>query len=158
MRKLRQMIQTAIGALVLFAAAFATSGPVMAAGCSGTGCNGKDPIAMGCADSRAYDVYTREINYGGTNLSATMRVILRYSPTCGTNWAKVEVTRSNPSNYSFQIALTLQDSGYNTVSGTSHGTVGRSGYGNMYYAPTTPMRACGVLSTFGGGYQCTNAG
>jgi hypothetical protein len=155
---IRQFVKSWIAGSILAAAIFVAPGQVIAAGCSGSGCNGKDPGAAGCSGANSYTVYYSDVNYGGGNLSARMRVSLRYSPTCGTNWAKVDVIQSNPANYSFQISLTLKDVNYNTIPGTSYGTVGRSAYGNMYYAPTTPVRACGALDFFGGGYQCTSAG
>src|SRR5438876_9566962 len=49
--------------------------------CSGRGCDGQDPITTGC-DYDAYTVTSQDIN--GLGL-----VELRYSPTCGTNWARV---------------------------------------------------------------------
>lgn len=47
----------------------------------GGGCDGQDPVATGC-DYDAYTVTSQDIN--GLGL-----VELRYSPTCGTNWARV---------------------------------------------------------------------
>jgi hypothetical protein len=79
-----------------------------------------------------------------------MRIYLRYSPACGTNWAKAEITSSNPSNYSFQMVVRLVDSNYNYLNGTQYGLVGRTLYGNMYYAPNLPVRACASNDTFGG--------
>src|SRR5689334_13029472 len=48
--------------------------------CSGNGCNGKDPIATGCAVG-AYTVQT--------GVLPDFFVQLRYSPHCGTNWGRV---------------------------------------------------------------------
>ncbi len=44
------------------------------------GCDGQDPIATGC-DYDAYTVTSVDLGIG--------LVELRYSPTCGTNWARV---------------------------------------------------------------------
>jgi len=156
--KLTQRGTAGLAALSIVIALLAMGHPAYAAGCSGGGCNGKDAGAMGCAGGSTYTVYTRDVDYRSGNLSATMRVFLRYSPACGTNWARVDVVASSPSNYAFQISLTLKDQNYNTIGGTSYGAVGRSAYGHMYYAPSQPVRACGTLDTFSGGYQCTAAG
>src|SRR5579859_4636565 len=51
--------------------------------CYGSGCNGKDPNAMGCShDARNLDEFT----YRG---SQGPRVVLRYSPGCGAMWARL---------------------------------------------------------------------
>ncbi len=157
MPRVRQ-VRTMIGTLIIAAGVLAAPASVLAAGCSKAGCNGKDPAAMGCAGNDSKVVARRDINYGSRNLSATIMVSLRYSPACDTKWAKVEITGSNPRNKPFQISLILKDEGYRSIYETSHVRVGGSAYGNMYYAPTTRLRACGALDLFGGGYQCTSAG
>ncbi|TMF45805.1 MAG: DUF2690 domain-containing protein [Chloroflexi bacterium] len=58
--------------------------------CSGDGCNGLDPEQAGCAA----DAYTVKVS-GGKVSFRTGYVELRYSPTCGTNWARVISTVGN---------------------------------------------------------------
>ena len=58
-----------------------------AAGCYGTGCNGRDPIEMGCH----YDAYTVSSTPITTqNGTVVGRVELRWSPRCQANWARAE--------------------------------------------------------------------
>lgn len=63
----------AIGVLV-------PAGPAAAAGCSGSGCTGKNPQVQGCSPS-AYNL--DEFSYVG------IRFELRYSPVCGAAWTRV---------------------------------------------------------------------
>jgi Protein of unknown function (DUF2690) len=54
--------------------------------CQGDGCDGLDPLATGC-NNGAYTARTTVIqNEQGNNIG---EVDLRFSPTCGTNWARV---------------------------------------------------------------------
>jgi hypothetical protein len=65
-------------ALALFAS------PAQAVTCYGDYCSGKDPVATGCsADART--VASNVTVYGG----AYRYVQLRWSPTCKTNWTRV---------------------------------------------------------------------
>jgi hypothetical protein len=153
----------AVAALTLLLTTTATAmsaQPALAASCSGTGCNGQDPGATGCADSNTTNARTLTVHYyASANFWADMTVYLRWSPTCGTNWAKAVVTSSNPSNWGYQMAVELKDQYYNYVDGTYTGLANtRAIYGDMHYAPTTPMRACAVIDNFSGGWQCTAAG
>jgi hypothetical protein len=50
--------------------------------CDGAGCNGQDPIAAGCAGD-AYDVP------GSAHTSPEGTEVLRYSPSCHANWARI---------------------------------------------------------------------
>ena len=54
--------------------------------CGGDGCDGLDPIATGCVN----DAYTARVAYIQDPQGNTIgEVDLRFSPTCGTNWARV---------------------------------------------------------------------
>jgi hypothetical protein len=159
-----KLMATSVAVAMLFAAGFtlSTGEPAFAAGCSNTGCNGQDPSGTSCADSSSYNVYTRNVSYyASANYWANMTIYLRYSRTCGTNWAKAVVTGSNPSSQAYQMQVELQDNTYNYVDGTYTILANtRSVYGNMHYAPTTPMRACAAIddANFPNGYYCTAAG
>jgi hypothetical protein len=60
-----------------------TSSPAYAStGCYGSGCNGKDPQAMGCSA----DAFT-----GASATSPDGRIVqLRYSPACGAAWGRLQ--------------------------------------------------------------------
>jgi len=152
--------------ILMLAAAFSAIAvaptPAAAVGCSGTGCNGQDPGTTGCS-SGSYTVYSVSKQfYASGNFWATLRVDLRWSPTCKTNWARGVITSSNPSNSSFQIQVYLQQvaagGGYGTLWDTEYTGIGRQVYGDMWYAPTQPLRACGHVNNFSGPSVCTALG
>ncbi|WP_328618098.1 YjfA family protein [Amycolatopsis sp. NBC_00355] len=89
-----------------------------------------DPIQTGCA-SDAYTVSTQPIkNSGGGTVG---QVQLRYSPRCGTNWAK---TVSNIGTaYVQAIVASPSDS-------ASYSATSTSVYTDMVYAPTAPTPCC----------------
>jgi hypothetical protein len=60
--------------------------PAEAATCSGSSCNGQDPVATGCS-SDAYGVKSREFVDETSMILGTIYVL--YSPTCQTVWAEV---------------------------------------------------------------------
>jgi hypothetical protein len=151
-------------ALTLTVAVVALAGQLVfapdrvAAACSGTSCNGQDPGAAGCT-SGAYTVYSASKQfYSSANFWATVRVELRWSPTCKTNWAKATITSSNPSAYSFQIQVLLKDANSNTLWHTEYTGIGRAVYGDMHYAPTQRVKACAHINNFSGPFVCTSLG
>jgi Protein of unknown function (DUF2690) len=93
-RCIRTFIATAVTAsfmvlLGFFGAHSAAAAPL----CSGYGCDGRDPVQMGC-DA---DAYTAATGYAYRSGQATLGyngiiIDLRYSPTCGTNWTRVRFT------------------------------------------------------------------
>ncbi|NJO81708.1 MAG: DUF2690 domain-containing protein [Blastochloris sp.] len=107
---------------------------IQAAGCSGMGCNGKDPIAMGCAND-AYTVTSAEITSNGSTIG---RVDLRWSPSCQTNWSRV-VSYVGGTN----MFVMLTDCAGNELSGTYYQAYGTSVYGDMRY--NTTVRALGAF-------------
>lgn len=141
--------------------------PVAAASCSNTGCNGKDPYATSCQDSRSYTVYYRDMTFSGHPnnwpFELTARVELRYSPTCGTNWAKAKIIRYSTSNAPY-MEVELRYSNGTTIKGadwtTNYHVVGWEVYGDMFYAPNTPVMACVRLGYAGelSSWSCTAAG
>jgi hypothetical protein len=83
----------------------------------------------------------------------SLRLEMRWSPSCQTNWAKATVTGG--SSPSYNMAVSLQDTGGNNLPGTMWGVYGRAVYANMWYAPNQPLKACVWISGFGS--DCTNA-
>lgn len=71
------LLRTTAVCLTLWIAATAPA----AAACTGNGCDGKDPNAEGCAA----DAYTVDVKILPNQQKW---VELRYSPRCGTNWAR----------------------------------------------------------------------
>ncbi len=102
--------------------------------CSGNGCNGKDPVATGCA-SGAYTVQTA--------VFSNSNVELRYSPTCKTNWGLVT---SKVSATVLVIRIQRIDGLTYTFSGGNF-TSARSA---MVYAPVLKARACGGVKVIRG--------
>lgn len=110
--------------------------PARAAGCSGTGCNGKDPIAMGCSND-AYTVTSADIKNGSGQTIG--RVDLRWSPSCQTNWGRV-VSYVGSAN----LFVMLTDCSRNEISGTYYQLAGTTSvYGDMRY--NTTVRAKGAF-------------
>lgn len=106
----------------LFAATTAVTGgltllasPAEAAGCKGSGCRGRDPMAAGCADSKTRTLKASE--YKAEN-SASYRMEIRYSPTCQAAWARL----IRYSGHDIGFALSAWNPGKQSV-----GVSGRSG-------------------------------
>ena len=82
-------------AIVLGFALAATLGPLGIAGaaptvgCRGSGCNGKSPVAMGCAaDAASINKVVDEDRASGGTFGRQV-VTLRYSRRCNASWARV---------------------------------------------------------------------
>ena len=99
--------------------------------CSGNGCNGKDPIATGCA-AGAYTVQT--------GVLLDFLVQLRYSPRCGTNWGRV-ISRIG-SAHLFATVQRIDGLSYTRSFGFSTLV-----FSQMVYAPTVKARACGRIGS-----------
>lgn len=114
-----------------------------AAGCSGTGCDGRDPIQAGCAS----DAYTAISDYIYNSVgNAVARVDLRYSPSCGTNWART-VSLIGPQHIDAvvtrnDIALHYDEYLYNVT----------NVYTDMIYAPSPICAQAGGEIELGGTY------
>jgi hypothetical protein len=108
--------------------------------CSGNGCNGLDPEQTGCAA----DAYTVKVS-GGTVSFRTGYVELRYSPTCGTNWARVISTVGN-----VQLTASIR----RTNDGLFYFAVGSGTrlWSPMVYAPNVKAKGCGSAINYG---DCT---
>jgi hypothetical protein len=114
-------------AVLTLAAVFtvAPARPAQAVSCYGDYCSGKDPQASGCsADARMVAV---EGVYGTGGESW---VELRWSPTCKTNWARV--------NFAATSVKAVQSTGYTQ---TYSGTNGSYWWSAMIYSPTLCVKA-----------------
>jgi Protein of unknown function (DUF2690) len=101
---------------------------VQAAGCYGAGCDGKDPVAMGCASSA---ITAKSNRYKGP--FDDLIVDLRWSGVCGTNWTRIRWESTfyikdlpSPSAYSVSVIRTTVD----PASATRY--IGNDG---IYYTP-----------------------
>ncbi len=114
-RRSRKAVTVAVMTIALSAGAVLSAVPASA--------SVGDPIQTGCA-SDAYTVSTQPIKNGGGTVG---QVQLRYSPRCGTNWAK---TVSNIGTaYVQAIVASPSDS-------ASYSATSTSVYTDMVYAPT----------------------
>jgi hypothetical protein len=94
--------------------------PAFAVGCSGDYCSGQDPLSTGCS-ADAYTVHTASVY--GTYGARTVEI--RWSPTCKTNWARVNWVTTN--------VKAVQQTGYTQGYSSNNGTVAWS---KMIYSPT----------------------
>ena len=102
--------------------------------CSGTGCNGQNPVTTGC-DAGAYTVQTA--------VFSNSYVELRYSPTCGTNWART-TSKVGPAN------LVARAQRIDGLTYTFSGGKFNYAFSAMVYAPTVQARACGGVNGISG--------
>jgi hypothetical protein len=115
--------RTARRACVSATALIAVIGGGLAVSAGTAGASAGDPIATGCA-SDAYTVATKPITNGAG--AVVRQTQLRYSPHCGTNWAKAV---SNVGNAWLQaIVASPTDS-------ASYSATSTSVYTDMVYAP-----------------------
>ena len=107
-------------------------------GCSGFGCDGKDPKQMGCAaDVRRVAlsyIYDRDFGY------KIGIVELQWSPTCGTNWAKITRYDGKKDGIAWEV---IRKNPYKKIENTITGYT--QIYSNMLYARGIPARACGDI-------------
>lgn len=117
---------------------------VSAASCSGSGCNGLDPQATGCATG-AITVETKTITQNGSSI----KVELRWSSTCQTNWSRVTNTSSGSRYMKAYMNQQWVGEIYPAYGSGSNGAVI---WTPMKYAPTGQIyiSACGFLSTVQG--------
>ena len=96
LRKLTMLMTTVA---LIFGGALATASPASAVTCYGDYCSGKQPDQTGCA---AGAVTVDAVDFRGGRLE------LRWSPTCKTNWARLQVY---PGGFAYTLAA-VQDTGY----------------------------------------------
>lgn len=112
------------------------------ASCSGYGCDNKDPNATGCADGSQYTVVSGNVALGGVTFAT---INLRYSPTCGTNWAQITNNRTGE----YAVIRVCRDEGdlHCSDSYTSNGV---SAWSNQMYAYNITATAYATLYLDGG--------
>lgn len=142
-RKIGMLMATlaAAGLLTAVAPAYHASASVT---CSGTGCNGLDPIQTGCGGFWDYPDDSQRVSdlealYNLNTGNVVGHVWLDYSAACNTNWIEGEFNDRNPNDGSW-----VESGVYGT---TSHGTygdgpvpftyygTGEAFWGNMIYSP-----------------------
>ena len=129
----------AICALTIVSAVpiFGFAGSAVAAGCSGSGCNGKSPVAMGCgADAvTVNDVVDEDHASGGT--FGRQVVELRYSRRCNASWSRVTASAGGTAHVTSSVAYM---GGYKTSTQRT-----RSGAGSVF----SKMRAGSAINSCG---------
>ncbi|MFI9642134.1 DUF2690 domain-containing protein [Micromonospora sp. NPDC051925] len=127
----------AVAAGALVAASLLVASPASAVGCTTTGCDGTDPSNTGCsADARNATNQPAYIVKGATTLAV---VELRYSPTCGTNWGRIN-NRVSPSSVK---VTAYRDSPRKTT--PWYGGTGTQYYGDQLYGDTSTICAVGEV-------------
>ena len=99
--------------------------PAFAVSCYGDYCSGQDPLSTGCS-ADAYTVHTASVY--GTNGASTVEI--RWSPTCKTNWARVNWVTTN--------VKAVQQTGYTQGYSSNNGT---TAWSKMIYSPTLCVKA-----------------
>jgi hypothetical protein len=111
-----------------FVSAMAFMTPTAAAvSCSGTGCDGGDPVNSGCGNS---SVTSQHISTPKGDF------YLKYSTVCKTNWVLVPNYAGGSSRPDNKLQLYVEDAGRKGVSFWAPSTPGTH-YGNMVYSPGT---------------------
>lgn len=106
--------------------------------CSGTACNGKDPASTGCAN----DGITAAVAYATQN-NVQVKVELRWSPSCKTNWARVSDNSGKNIAYYYKAWLMNQSGAELAVKSGGKTT---SAWSNMWY--NTTVKGCGFMSAY----------
>jgi hypothetical protein len=114
----------------------------MAASCSGYGCDNKDPNATGCADRWTSTAMVGNVALGGVTFAT---INLRYSPTCGTNWAQITNNRTGD----YAVIRVCRDQGDLRCS-DSFTSNGVSAWSNQMYAYNITATAYATLYLDGG--------
>lgn len=113
------------------------AGRASAAGCSGSGCNGKSPAAMGCrADAVTVNNVVDEDHASGGTFGRQV-VELRYSRHCNASWSRVTATAGGTAHVTSSVAYM---GGYKTTTQRS-----RTGSGSVY----SKMRAGSAINSCG---------
>ncbi len=139
---LKRILILAVAVLFLIASlGLVSPATVNAATCSGSGCNGKDPVVTGCTASAylAKQFPIRRVSDGTVVSGVYLQVY--YSNTCGTNWVRV-----NKNPYCGKVVKVIDVAkvdGYHEVETDT--TCGAS-YSMQVYAPgSTPVQVYAKL-------------
>jgi hypothetical protein len=109
----------------------AAPSPALAATCSSYNCDGKDPVVTGCS-SGSYTVTTAPVTWSGRRYDT---VELRWSPTCQTNWARVNIDAGGNNPEHLQRSANVYRQSPYAVNRFDYYSNGTPVYGNMLYAP-----------------------
>jgi hypothetical protein len=113
--------------------------------CWGDYCSGKWPDATGCATG-AVTTSARDFRGG--------RLELRWSPTCKTNWARLQIY---PGGFAYTLSA-VQDTGYTQSVQWPAGTPSPGTYWTpMIYSPVRLVQARATVSCFGI-FDCATSG
>jgi hypothetical protein len=119
--------------------------PTFAASCKASpskpSCDFKEPYAESCV----YDsIYGNAFDVETVYLGSYTYLVLRYSPSCRTNWARLYTS----DGVARQVAFRVQREDDHTASGWNK--IIAEGYTFMLYAPTGIIRAraCGQVAPF----------
>jgi hypothetical protein len=99
---------------------------------SGTGYDGTDPASTGCANGSTL-IYSQDLHINGNGAKVGVMEV-RYSPTCGTNWVRVQNLGTTDAVSKKYILREAQGSLPRFEQGIPDTYVGWS-YGNQVYAP-----------------------
>jgi hypothetical protein len=143
----------AVALLTAILMSVSSSGTSLAVSCSGSGCNGKNPVTTGC-NQNAYLAahYPFYDNYGiilspFSNKSPYMNVY--YSRSCGTNW--VQVTSNPYGGTTYKEIQVLKSNGGSGFLETENDKGYGSSYSMMVYAPgSTAIRVWSKLTNTSG--------
>jgi hypothetical protein len=145
-RNRTQRLRRGLLAFVTAAAAFAGIGmgtvsfasPASASvSCYGDYCSGQDPMATGCANDAVTFSYA---TFAGGRLD------LRWSPTCKTEWARLQIY---PGGFAYVLSA-VQDTGYTQSKQWAAGTPGPGTYWtNMIYSPVHKVQARVTAGCYG---------
>lgn len=127
--------------------------------CHGDYCSGMDPVASGCAEgAKTLDSHVQGLG-GGI-------VELRYSPKCGTNWAR---WTAYPTGWCMNCGIVglraVQDTGYTQSIDLTNKMIkdGESVWSPMIYSPVKKVKAeiiniCGDAGIVAAAFDCAMNG
>ena len=150
---LRRLLLASGLAAIPMVVGFASS--ASAVGCHGAGCNGKSPVAMGCAaDAMSINHVTTEDHASGGTFGRQV-VTLRYSRHCNASWSRVTATAGGTATVTVSNAYM---GGYKASTKRTRSGPGTT-YSNMRAG--SAIESCG-RSTFSNGAvvmtHCATAG
>jgi Protein of unknown function (DUF2690) len=132
-----------------------------AATCYGTGCQNRDPQLTGCSagaytlnSATIYEPLVHDEGFG--DYAAVGRVDLRFSPTCGTKWARITTYVTDGFGNPFHVYVEARY----MATGTRYIEYGYYyvAWTNMMFAPqlgSPGQRVCvwGMINIYGSSYQ-----
>jgi len=127
-------------ALAVPISSFISASPSFAAGCHASGCNGRNPVSMGCdRDAVTLNQAVFEDHASGGTFGRQV-VALRHSSRCNASWSRVTATAGGTASVTTSTAYIGSFRTSTRRSRSGHGTV----YSNMRAGST--VHACGRTS------------